>query len=86
MKRYVTHGAVLTFLGKIVYDVEKDQFTFTDGVGITGSGYEDCLAMAKLNSDYWLSPTIFFLGIGGVLLSASVLTRLGSLFSGSKAP
>lgn len=86
VKRYATEGAVLTFLGKIIYDVEKDQFTFTDGIGIAGSGYEDCLSMAKVNYDFWMIPTVIFLGFGGVLLCAGVLNGVASFLGGSKAP
>lgn len=39
IKYSAVEGATLTMLGKVTYDVSKDEFTMTDALGFIGGGF-----------------------------------------------
>ena len=44
VKHVAKEGAMLTLIGKVTYNLETDQFTITDGLGLIGGGLEDSVA------------------------------------------
>jgi hypothetical protein len=52
IKYRAVDGATLTMLGKITYDVSKDEFTMTDALGFVGGGFEECCTFLKSRYEY----------------------------------
>lgn len=61
-------GALLTMIGKVTYNIETDQFSITDGLGLIGGGFEESL-------DFLRKELSSLRKIGGTLL-ISGLTSL----------
>lgn len=42
VKMVATEGSMLTLVGRIVYDLDTDQFSFEDALAFVGGGFEEC--------------------------------------------
>lgn len=72
VKRSAVEGSMLTLIGKIAYDVEKDQFSLTDSLGFVGGGFSDSFSILQDRYNRWISTANLLLlsGVGGLTLCA----------------
>ena len=66
VKYSAVDGATLTMLGKITYDVSKDEFTMTDALGFVGGGFEECCTFLKSRYEYLDTLSKICLGCSAV--------------------
>ena len=78
IKYRAVDGATLTMIGKITYDVSKDEFTMTDALGFVGGGFEECCTFLKSRYEYLDTLSKICLGCSLIclmILGANMLVR-----------